>query len=92
MVAIETAIGEKVAILMNVTVTTIFGFFYAFFKCWRLSVMLLASLPLLMIAGVLMMKGMTLKATMSKVSFENASGIAEQVDIILFRHLEELKQ
>ena len=79
MVAIETAIGEKMAILLNVTVTTIFGFFYAFFKCWRLSVMLLAFLPLLMIAGFLMMKGMTLKAQMSKVSFENASAIAEQV-------------
>lgn len=69
MIAIETAMGEKIAILLNVTVTTIFGFFYAFFKCWRLSVMLLAALPLLMVAGVLMMKGMTLKATMSKVSF-----------------------
>ena len=81
MLAIETAIGEKVSLLLTTTVTTIFGFFYAYFKCWRLSLILTALLPFMMLGGVLMMKGMTLSHLKGKVSFENAAGIAEQVSI-----------
>ena len=58
MIAVETAIGEKVAFLQTTLVTSIFGLFYAFFKCWQLSLILTAFLPLMLIAGVLMMKGM----------------------------------
>jgi hypothetical protein len=62
MIAVETAIGEKVAFLQTTLVTSIFGLFYAFFKCWQLSLILTAFLPLMLIAGVLMMKGMQMKA------------------------------
>ena len=79
MVAVETAIGEKISILLTTLVTSIFGFFYAFFKCWQLSLVLTGFLPLMMVAGVLMMKAMTMKASLAKVSYEDASGIAEQV-------------
>jgi len=68
--------GEKVSILLATTVTSIYGFFYAYFKCWRLSLILTGFLPLMMIAGVLMMKAMQMKAEISKVSYEGASGIA----------------
>lgn len=34
MVAVETAIGEKISFLLTTMITSIFGFFYAFFKCW----------------------------------------------------------
>lgn len=76
MVAVETAIGEKVAFLQATLITSIFGFFYAFFKCWQLSAVLTAFLPLMLVAGVLMMKSMQMKAQISKVSYEDASGIA----------------
>ena len=56
--------------------TSGFGFFYAYFKCWQLSLVLTGFLPLLLIAGVLMMKAMTLNAEKSKVSYENAAGVA----------------
>lgn len=81
MVAVETAIGEKIAILLTTTITSIFGFFYAYFKCWQLSLVLTAFLPLLMFAGVLLMKSMQLKAELGKISYEGASGVAEQVSL-----------
>ena len=69
MVAIEGATGEKVPLLVTTMITTVFGFFYAFFKCWRLSLILTALLPLLMLGGVLMMKGMTMSHMKSKASY-----------------------
>ena len=69
MVALETAIGEKISILLTTLVTSIFGFFYAYFKCWQLSLVLTGFLPLMMIAGVLMMKAMTMKASLAKASY-----------------------
>lgn len=62
MVAVESAIGEKISILLTTLVTSTFGFFYAYFKCWQLSLVLTALLPLLLFAGVLMMKSMTMNA------------------------------
>jgi hypothetical protein len=35
----------------------------------------------MLVAGVLMMKSMQMKAQISKVSYEDASGVAEQVNI-----------
>ncbi len=82
MVAVETAIGEKISILLTTTITSIFGFFYAYFKCWQLSLVLTGFLPMILFAGVLLMKSLQLKAQISKVSYEGASGIAEQVHYI----------
>lgn len=62
MIAVENAIGEKISILLNVMVVSIFGLFYAYIKCWQLSLILTAFLPLMLIAGVLMMKAMTMNA------------------------------
>ena len=67
--AVENAIGEKISILLNVLVTSTFGFFYAYFKCWQLSLVLTGLLPLLLFAGVLMMKAMTMNAEKRKVSY-----------------------
>ncbi len=69
MVAIETAIGEKISLLLTTIVASIFGLFYAFIKCWRLSLILTALLPLMIIGGVLMMKGMQLSALKGKASY-----------------------
>ena len=82
MVAVETAIGEKVAILLSTMVTSLFGFFYAYFKCWQLSLALTLFLPLLIFAGTLLMKAMTMKASIAKISYADAAGIAEQVGFV----------
>lgn len=69
------------SVLLMTVVTSIFGFFYAYFKCWRLSLILTGFLPLMMFAGILMMKSMQIKAQINKISYEGAAGIAEQVKI-----------
>jgi ATP-binding cassette subfamily B (MDR/TAP) protein 1 len=56
--AIQGAIGEKIATIFNVTVMSILGFFLAYYRNWRLSLVLSATLPLLMLAGFLVMKAM----------------------------------
>lgn len=92
MVAVEGAIGEKIALLLTTIITSIFGFFYAYFKCWQLSLVLTGFLPLMMIAGVLLMKGIEMKTSISKISYEGASGVAEQVLIPSCRHSHPLRQ
>ena len=57
------------AIILSVTVTTVFGFFYAFFKCWELSLVLTGVLPLLIVSGFLMMKSMMMSAMKNKVAY-----------------------
>jgi len=56
--AIQGAIGEKIAQLLTVSVMSTLGFFLAYFKNWRLSLVLSATLPLLMMAGFAVMKAM----------------------------------
>lgn len=66
---IEGAIGQKVFIFISTIVMSVFGFFYAYFKCWQLSLVLTAVLPLMMVAGVFLMKALTAVAQKSKVSY-----------------------
>lgn len=44
-----------------------------------MSLYLAIFLPFMLAAGFLMMKSLTMKAQTSKISYENASGIAETV-------------
>jgi ATP-binding cassette subfamily B (MDR/TAP) protein 1 len=90
---IEGAIGQKCFMLLSTMTTSLFGFFYAFFKCWELSLVLTGVLPFMMVAGVLMMKSMTNMAVVSKTSYEEAAGRAEQVFFyFILRHSAELRQ
>lgn len=79
MVAIESALGDKISILLSTIVTSVYGFFYAFFNNWKFSLVLTSFMPLMMLAGILMVKGIQMKTSISKISYEGASGIAEQV-------------
>ncbi len=49
---------------------SIFGFFYAYIKCWQLSLVLTGVLPFLIVAGILLMKALTLNSQKGKVSYE----------------------
>jgi len=55
--------------LIATTTTSLFGFLYAYIKCWLLSLVLTAVLPLMMIAGALMMKSMANMSLVSKSSY-----------------------
>jgi hypothetical protein len=48
---------------------SVFGFLYAFIKCWELSLVLTCALPFILLAGVLAIKSFTLSAQRSKVSY-----------------------
>jgi ATP-binding cassette subfamily B (MDR/TAP) protein 1 len=76
--ALETATSEKMSLLITTLITSVAAIFLAFFKCWELSVMLLATLPALIIGGVLFMKALMLNAQREKISFESAASRTEQ--------------
>lgn len=69
--------------LIATITTSCFGFLYAYIKCWELSLVLTGVLPFMMVAGALMMKSMTNMSLVSKTSYEDAAGRAEQVFFIL---------
>jgi ATP-binding cassette subfamily B (MDR/TAP) protein 1 len=76
--SIETATGEKIALLLTTVITSIAAIFLAFFKCWELSLMMLATLPVLMVGGFFFMKAMALYAQREKISYESAASRTEQ--------------
>lgn len=76
---IEGAIGQKCFMLIATVTTSSFGFLYAYIKCWELSLVLTGVLPFMMVAGALMMKSMANMSLVSKTSYEDAAGRAEQV-------------
>jgi ATP-binding cassette subfamily B (MDR/TAP) protein 1 len=76
--AIETATGEKMSHLISTIFTSVAALFFAFYKCWELSVMLLTSAPPLLLAAAGMIKASRLNATREKVSYEAASSRTEQ--------------
>jgi hypothetical protein len=84
---IEGAIGQKCFMLIATTTTSLFGFFYAYIKCWQLSLVLTGVLPFMMIAGALLMKSIASASLASKSSYEDAAGRAEQVNFCVTKGL-----
>ena len=76
---------------ITTTTTSLFGFVYAYIKCWQLSLVLTGVLPFMVLAGILLMKALASYAVISKTSYEDAAGRAEQVINYLYRHLHQLK-
>jgi ABC-type multidrug transport system fused ATPase/permease subunit len=76
--AIETATGEKISLMLSTIVTSVAAMFLAFFKCWELSLMLLATLPALIFGGLFFMKALVLYSQREKISYENAASRTEQ--------------
>jgi ATP-binding cassette subfamily B (MDR/TAP) protein 1 len=76
--AIETATGQKMSLMITNMITSVAALFFAFFKCWELSVMLLSTVPPLGIAAAVLIKASMLNATREKVSYEAASSRTEQ--------------
>ena len=75
---IETATGEKMSLMISTLVTSLGSIFFAFFKCWELSLMMCASLPVLLVVGIFFFKSLQLSSEKEKKSYENASSRTEQ--------------
>lgn len=71
--------GDKISFLITSITLSVFGFIFSFVKCWKMSLYLSLYLPFMLIAGYSMIKSLGLKAQTSKVSYENAGSIAENV-------------
>lgn len=69
-----------------------FGFVYSFAICWQMSLYLTIFLPFMLTAGFLLMRTMVLKAKTGKLSYENAAGVAENVNDLQRRHSTLLRQ
>ena len=70
---IETATGEKMSLMLTTLVTSLVSIFFAFFKCWQLSLMMMATLPALLITGIFFFKSLQKNSEREKVSYEKAS-------------------
>lgn len=66
---IEAATGEKISLMFTTIIQSVAAIFFAFFKCWELSCIMLVALPLLIVAGIFFMKGMLLNSQREKVTY-----------------------
>ena len=57
-IALETATGEKMSLMLTTIVTSLAAMFLAFFKCWQMSLVLTACLPVLLVVAIFFMKAL----------------------------------
>ncbi|KAL9256975.1 ABC transporter B family member 11-like protein [Drosera capensis] len=77
-VLIQNAMGEKVGQFIQLVSTFIGGFVIAFVKGWLLTVVLLASIPLLAASGAVMSFAITKLATKGQSAYTKAAIVVEQ--------------
>ncbi|XP_041018970.1 ABC transporter B family member 21-like [Juglans microcarpa x Juglans regia] len=77
-VLIQDAMGEKVGKFVQLLSTFIGGFFVAFFKGWLLTLVLLASIPLLVASGGIMSVVISKTASRGQGAYANAANVVEQ--------------
>lgn len=64
--------------MLSTMVTSVAAMFLAFFKCWELSLVLLATLPALFLGGMFFMKALVMYSQREKISYEAAASRTEQ--------------
>ncbi|KAG7971189.1 hypothetical protein I3843_07G123300 [Carya illinoinensis] len=77
-VLIQDAMGEKVGKFVQLLSTFIGGFFVAFFKGWLLTLVLLATIPLLVASGGIMSIVISKTASRGLGAYANAANVVEQ--------------
>ncbi|KAL7751664.1 hypothetical protein RI367_002663 [Sorochytrium milnesiophthora] len=75
----QEGVSEKIALAISYMCQFITGFTIAFIKSWRLTVVLLATLPLFAISGAVVGKAFANGATRSQVEYGKAGAIAQEV-------------
>ena len=76
---IQRGVGEKLGEAIRFTTTFIVGFIVAFYYGWQLSLVLLAIVPVLAIAGFLIMKVVGDMSSSTNDSYAQAGAIVEEV-------------
>ncbi len=57
------------SLMLTTLVTSLASVFFAFFKCWELSLMMLVTLPALLATGIFFYKALTLNAQKEKIAY-----------------------
>lgn len=66
------------SLMLSTLVTSLVSIFLAFFRCWELSLVMLATLPVLLIVGIFFFKSLQKSSEKEKKSYEKASSRTEQ--------------
>ncbi|CAO2178645.1 unnamed protein product [Urochloa humidicola] len=77
-VLVQDAIGEKVGKFQQLIATFIGGFVIAFVKGWLLSLVMLASIPPVVIAGGIVSKMLSKISSKGQTSYSDAGNVVEQ--------------
>ncbi|XP_057732510.1 ABC transporter B family member 11-like [Arachis stenosperma] len=77
-VLIQDAMGEKVGKFIQLVATFIGGYVVAFIKGWLLTVVMLSTLPLLVVAGAAMAIGISKMASRGQAAYAKAAHVVEQ--------------
>ncbi|WCJ23195.1 ABC transporter B family member 11 [Euphorbia peplus] len=77
-VLIQDAMGEKVGKFIQLIVSFISGFIVALIKGWKLTLVLLASIPLLVISGAIMAISVSKLASRGHTTYSVAATVVEQ--------------
>ncbi|KAJ7570216.1 hypothetical protein O6H91_01G110400 [Diphasiastrum complanatum] len=78
-VLIQAAIGEKVGSFVHLVTTFVSGFVIAFMKGWKLTLVMLSTLPLIIAAGCAMAFRISTTATKGQAAYAEAGTVVEQV-------------
>eukprot|EP01017_Pseudomicrothorax_dubius_P007833 TRINITY_DN124_c0_g1_i6.p1 TRINITY_DN124_c0_g1~~TRINITY_DN124_c0_g1_i6.p1 ORF type:complete len:1219 (+),score=330.83 TRINITY_DN124_c0_g1_i6:81-3659(+) len=76
--SIQSALGEKVSTFLFTISMSISGFVIGFIKGWQLTLVLSATLPFLVIAGLLLTTVLQKSDLVTKQAFQDAGALAEQ--------------
>ncbi|KAM6552266.1 hypothetical protein CsatB_002074 [Cannabis sativa] len=77
-ILIQEAMGEKVGKFIQLTSTFFGGFVIAFIKGWLLTLVLLACIPVIVIAGGVMASTMSKMASRGQIAYAEAGNVVEQ--------------
>eukprot|EP00262_Sarcandra_glabra_P000204 TRINITY_DN1028_c0_g1_i1.p1 TRINITY_DN1028_c0_g1~~TRINITY_DN1028_c0_g1_i1.p1 ORF type:complete len:1276 (-),score=248.81 TRINITY_DN1028_c0_g1_i1:261-4088(-) len=77
-ILIQDAMGEKVGKFIQLISTFFGGFVIAFIKGWLLTLVMLSSFPLLVLAGATMSLFMTKMASRGQIAYAEAGNVVEQ--------------
>ncbi|MED6207756.1 ATP-binding cassette sub- B member 9 [Stylosanthes scabra] len=77
-ILIQDAMGEKVGKFIQLGSTFVGGFVIAFIKGWKLSLVLLACIPCVVIAGGIMSITMSKMASRGQIAYAEAGNVVEQ--------------
>ncbi|KAJ7530664.1 hypothetical protein O6H91_14G013400 [Diphasiastrum complanatum] len=78
-ILIQAAIGEKVGLFLRLVTTFLAGFVIALIKCWKLTLVVLSTMPLLIAAGGTVGIMISRMATKGQEAYVEAGTIVEQV-------------